>query len=390
MVASRHGYGPLRRKSSRDLNRLYGIAFFRMLVIGVPFVGFTPGFMLQNVAQISPNIELKGCVSTVIPVYNRAVFLQAAAKSVLAQTYRPIELVLVDDGSTDATADEIAKIVASHPDHVHSIRIRNSGPGGAREQGRLIARGEFIQYLDSDDELLPRKFELQVQALRERPDCGVAYGKTRLVDTGGKVLKAPFKSSGVAMEYLFPALLVDRWWNTLTPLYRRSVCDEVGPWPEMWMAEDWLYDARVGALKTKLVYVDEFVCDYRTHSGDRLTGSGRLSTRALANFCQLIPRLFDCALRAGVPLDCPEMSHFSRWAFSLTRQAAIEGLTEDADRCLQTALKATGQGQGRDIRAFHALARITGLKSASVLVDCFRAFLGKSPGKATMKQSWME
>ena len=84
-------------------------------------------------------------------------------------------------------------MVRNDPERVRSIRINNSGPGGAREQGRLIARGEFIQYLDSDDELLPCKFELQVKALNQHPECGVAYGKTRLIAEVGDVLKVPTK-----------------------------------------------------------------------------------------------------------------------------------------------------------------------------------------------------
>jgi glycosyltransferase involved in cell wall biosynthesis len=134
-----------------------------------------------------------GLVSTIIPVHNRAVFLKQAVQTTLQQTYPTIEVILVDDGSTDNTAEAIAGLVADDPERVRSIRITNRGPGGAREQGRLMARGEFIQYLDSDDELLSRKFELQVKALNQHPECGVAYGKMRLIAEVGDVLKVPTK-----------------------------------------------------------------------------------------------------------------------------------------------------------------------------------------------------
>ena len=69
---------------------------------------------------------------------------------------------------------------------VRVIHRQNGGPGAARETGRLAARGEFIQYLDSDDLLLPIKFELQVAGLRQRGDCAVSYGKTRFYAYGDR------------------------------------------------------------------------------------------------------------------------------------------------------------------------------------------------------------
>lgn len=332
-----------------------------------------------------------GLVSTIIPVHNRAVFLQQAVRTILQQTYGLVEVILVDDGSTDNTADAIAELVAGDSERVRSVRISNRGPGGAREQGRLMARGEFIQYLDSDDELLPRKFEIQVKALNDDPECGVAYGKTRLIDESGNVLKAPFKSSGVRMDYLFPALLVDRWWNTLTPLYRRSVCDQVGPWPDMWMAEDWLYDARVGALGTKLVFCDEYVADYRMHSSERLTGAGELSPRSLKNFGQLIPELFACARTAGVQIGCPEMQHFSRWAFSLARQLARAGDVAAAQECLDIAIQADKRGAAAwDLRCYGLAARVFGWTRLSDWSQRCYSLLRRRPGAKTLKQSWME
>ena len=109
---------------------------------------------------------VEGLVSTIIPVHNRPALLREAVASVLAQTYRPIEIIVVDDGSTDETGREAEALAEAHPE-VHAIHRENGGPGAARETGRLAARGEFIQYLDSDDLLLPTKFELQVAGLRQ-------------------------------------------------------------------------------------------------------------------------------------------------------------------------------------------------------------------------------
>jgi glycosyltransferase involved in cell wall biosynthesis len=115
-------------------------------------------------------------VSTIIPVHNRARLLREAVASVLAQTYRPIEIVIVDDGSTDDTAAVADELARSSPETIVVIHQPNGGPGAARQRGLERARGSFIQFLDSDDLLLPGKFTAQVGALRRQPDCQISYG----------------------------------------------------------------------------------------------------------------------------------------------------------------------------------------------------------------------
>src|SRR5579871_51520 len=97
------------------------------------------------------NTFIPGLVSTIIPVYNRPMMLREAVASVLSQTYRPIEVIIVDDGSTDQTPVVAEEVTRANPLEVVFVRKANSGPGPTRETGRLAARGEFIQYLDSDD-----------------------------------------------------------------------------------------------------------------------------------------------------------------------------------------------------------------------------------------------
>ena len=90
-------------------------------------------------SEIIPNL-----VSTVIPVFNRPTMLREAVASVLAQTYRPIEVIIVDDGSTDETPRVGEALSLAHPGEIFFLRKANSGPGPTRELGRLAARGEFI------------------------------------------------------------------------------------------------------------------------------------------------------------------------------------------------------------------------------------------------------
>lgn len=269
------------------------------------------------------NFFIQGLVSIIIPVFNRPQMIVTAVESVLNQTYQHVEVIIVDDGSTDETPQVLQQISSDHPGVVKVIRQENSGPGRAREQGRLEAQGEFIQYLDSDDWLLPRKFEVQVQALDEHPECAIAYGKSRFVDANGVVICEPSKLTGQKMDYLFPALLVDRWWHTHTPLYRRSISDAAGEWPER-RPEDWDLEGRMGALKARLVYCDEVVSCQRSHPGvNRVHRSSR--DQYILDEAWFLPRLYNYAIQAGVKKDSPEMDHFSRWVFMRARHLGALG-----------------------------------------------------------------
>ncbi len=309
-------------------------------------------------------------VTTIIPVYNRAIFFVEAVRSALAQTYRPIEIILVDDGSTDSTPALMAELCSAHPAEITCIRIENQGPGGAREAGRLVARGQYIQYLDSDDRLLPNKFQIQVQALQEHSECGIAYGRTRLIDAGGNVLKSPYKRSGIEQQQLFPHLLVDRWWNTHTPLYRRTLCDRLGQWTTMRMGEDWEYDARAAGLKTRLVYCDADVSEHRQHDEGRLTGKSSLTDANLRDTADLIVSLWKNARKAGVPLECPEMQHFSRWSFSIARQLALRCERLQAESCFQVAKQSVARGARRlAYRGTEILRRTLGWRKTAVVLE---------------------
>ena len=106
-------------------------------------------------------------ISVVIPAYNHGRFLREAIDSVLAQTYAPLEIIVVDDGSTDDTE----QIVRSYGDRVRYIRQQNAGVGAARNNGIANARGEYVAFLDSDDLWLPEKLAVQVEYMRRHPEC---------------------------------------------------------------------------------------------------------------------------------------------------------------------------------------------------------------------------
>lgn len=302
-------------------------------------------------------------VSTIIPVFNRRDLLCEAVRSVLGQSYRPIEVIIVDDGSTDSTPCAIRELEASAPGIVRSIRQLNSGPGVAREAGRLAARGEFIQYLDSDDLLLPRKFELQVAALLAHPECDIGYGKTQFTWIGQEPLPQAYRGTGERHETLFPSFLLSRWWCTQTPLYRRSLTDRIGPWSDLWSEEDWEYDVRAAALGARLCFCDEFVSVQRAHQPDRhLSFQSTTDARKLQDRAKAQELILEHAQQAGITPRQPEMQHFARALFLLARQCGAAGLEAQSQRLLALSRQASGplRGRGADFTFYEMGASLLG------------------------------
>jgi glycosyltransferase involved in cell wall biosynthesis len=311
---------------------------------------------------------VEGLVSTVIPVHNRPALLREAVASVLAQTYRLIEIIIVDDGSTDDTARETETLAETHS-QVRVIHRRNGGPGKARETGRLAARGEFIQYLDSDDLLLPIKFELQVAGLRRFGDCAVSYGKTRFYSYGDHPTDVAWKRTGEHIPKMFPSFLQSRWWGTSTPLYRRDVTDLAGPWTELRNEEDWEYDCRIARHGGRLHYCDAFVSDERAIPGYRLSTGGSTDPEKLRSRAHAHKLILEHAFAAQVAHETYEMQHFARELFLLARQCGAAGLSGEAQMLFKLARQASGsvRSRGIDFLLYGAGARLIGWRAMGSL-----------------------
>jgi glycosyltransferase involved in cell wall biosynthesis len=281
-------------------------------------------------------------VSTIIPVHNRADLLREAVASVVGQTYRTIEIIIVDDGSTDDTPNVADALAAEHPEKIHVVHQHNTGPGLAREAGRRVARGEFIQYLDSDDLLLPEKFVLQVGGLQDDPRCGVAYGYTRYRHGDGQVEPRPWKGSGDRVNTMFPAFIRSGSWDTPTPLYRASWFDAAGSWTNLRLEEDWEYDCRIASLGVQLHFCERYVAEVRDHDQARLCRGHPLDPDRLAARARAHALIYEHAVRAGIGPRAPEMQHFARELFLLSRQCGAADLGTQSRDLFLLAKAASG------------------------------------------------
>src|SRR2546425_10651809 len=120
------------------------------------------------------------CVSVVIPVYNGEQYLADAIQSVRDQTYQNVEVIVVDDGSTDESAD-VAKKFGEAIRYVHQS---NGGVGKARNTGIAAARGAYLAFLDQDDLWLPDKLAVQVAYLDSHPEMGAVYCQCQVMENG--------------------------------------------------------------------------------------------------------------------------------------------------------------------------------------------------------------
>jgi glycosyltransferase involved in cell wall biosynthesis len=325
----------------------------------------------------SPAPIVPGLVSTVIPVFNRAGMLREAVDCVLKQTYRPIEIIIVDDGSTDDTGAVADSLHSGWPDVIRVLHQANAGPGLAREAGRHLARGEFLQYLDSDDLLDPPKFDIQVGALREHPDCGVAYCKTREAGLECRAADTPSGRTGEDLATILPVALSGRIWQTVTPLFRRSVTDRAGPWTALRQEEDWEYDARVGALGVRLVWVPEWLATHCHHASHRAGGGSLGDPAKMRGRAEAHRLIYQHARRYGVASDDPHMQRFARELFLLARQCGAAGLRHEARELYGLARDASPSERraGWDFRFYKALAGAVGWARAGRLAcwaDRFR------------------
>ena len=209
-------------------------------------------------------------VSVIIPAFNAGTYILETVESVLTQTYSPIEIIVVDDGSTDDTRQKLTELI-SHS-RIRYVRQENKGLSAARNAGIRLATGKYLQFLDADDLIEPTKLEKQVRLLERSllPSiCGCDFrlfdGSNHLNRYGGDSFrgKIPFNRT----EELFAfSTVIHRWLFPASLVRQLNGFDESRP--DVWVMEDWLMLWKLSALGTNVLYVDEPLALYRRHSGN--------------------------------------------------------------------------------------------------------------------------
>jgi glycosyltransferase involved in cell wall biosynthesis len=222
-------------------------------------------------------------VSAAIITHNRARYLGDAIRSVLDQSFRDLELIVVDDGSTDETPE----VVAPYLDRIRYVRQEHSGKAAARNAAVALSRGAFFAFCDSDDVWNPDRLERQMDAFRRNPHVGMVHGHVEIIDENGRPM--PERTASARKLFAsahrhgatYASYALDCRCFSSTILLRRNVFEVVGPYDPDLAIEDYDFYLRVLLHFDVLFLGDEPLAKYRAHdakTGDLELGSGQIQT----------------------------------------------------------------------------------------------------------------
>lgn len=203
--------------------------------------------------QVCEIVNPGSFISVIIPVFNGEAYLAETVESIQRQNYEPLEIIIIDDGSTDNTAT----LVASLQGNIRYFYQRNSGPPAARNKGLHMARGDLIAFLDADDLWSEDKLKIQLSHLTRDPSVEIVLGYTQLVR------HTPAGKGVTQLEKLsdpWPALSLG------STIMRKSVFDKVGLFDEgQLFADDCDWLLRAKELQIKMLIHQEVTQFYRRH-----------------------------------------------------------------------------------------------------------------------------
>lgn len=201
-------------------------------------------------------------VSVIIPCYNQGHFLSDAIESVLHQSYKCFEIIVVNDGSSDNTRD-----VAARYQSIRYVEQENRGLAGARNAGMKESRGQYLVFLDADDLLWPEALQKAVEVLHDHPECAFASGQHRVINND---LTPRFKypSRPLLKDHYLTLLRFNYIGMHATVMYRREALEAIGGFDESLSAsED--YDVYLKITRTQpVISHPHIVADYRRHTAN--------------------------------------------------------------------------------------------------------------------------
>ena len=230
-----------------------------------------PWLKLKEVEMNGYCDRIGALVSVVLPTFNRSRLLIDALDSVVHQTYSPIEVIVVDDGSQDDTKARFDAWALKQDATLKATYIYQQNQGGnvARNRGIEAAQGQFVAFLDSDDLWHPEKLQSQISVFSDEPEFGAVYCGVRHVDAETGAITEPSSRAYPSGQLLEQMLVKDVTAPTSTYVVRREVFDEVGLFDTSLKArQDWDMWIRVAA-RYPIGCVAKPMVDFRDHAGPR-------------------------------------------------------------------------------------------------------------------------
>lgn len=229
-------------------------------------------------------MDLESSVSVIIPAYNAASYIHRALESALQQTHPPLEILVIDDGS----ADDTAEVVSAYPPPVRLLRQPNSGPAAARNRGAKEARGAWLAFLDSDDTWMPRKLERQLAAAN---DSGVGIVANPTVTTEHLFADAQ-GNRPPSSEIDFEALWRQNCLVTSSVLIRKAAFEKAGGFDtDLFCAEDYNLWLKIAHAGWKVLLLHERLCQWTPAEGNLTSQLERFLEQSLINADKIAARL---------------------------------------------------------------------------------------------------
>lgn len=280
--------------------------------------------------------------SVIIPCYNTATFVGAAIRSCLAQTVHDLEVIVVDDGSTDDSATVIQD-VAAEDSRVRVIRQANRGLGAARNAGLAVARGAFVNFLDADDLFDPEKLAVQGAVLAERADIGMVLCDGVAIDHAGTIVWNTLVDWRRLEGHppIFHVLFRGGLFQPLIPLIRRELATAVGGFDEDRVAAgvaDTGFWMRLGLAGADYHIVRRHLVRYRTHETNMSHDTEHMERAALSIYSKVMadrPYESAVALRAAHQhIRMLETSAYDARTFAATREPMLRASRASAWRAV--------------------------------------------------------
>ncbi len=262
-------------------------------------------------------------VSVVIPAYNAEETICAAVESALAQSYPEVEVVVVDDGSTDGTAE----VLSSFGSRILLKRQDNQERAAARNTGTALASGEWINFLDADDELLPDKLAVQMGLAAHEETAAIWYAQVQARDGSGRA-KGVLGKGSAGVHDVFRRLVLENIVPIQSALVRRSCLQAVGGFrKELTHLEDWDLWLRLAA-RYPFGFQSTIVANYLQSSTRELAGKA-----ARFSLYETTSKIIKEALVEKLSLEDPLAKRaMAKAYFSEARFALLSGESRTAAR----------------------------------------------------------
>ena len=220
-------------------------------------------------------------VSAIIPSYNHENYIEECVLSIVNQTYKNIELIVIDDGSTDRSREILEKLQKQYG----FVLVLQDNQGVSKTMNKAIrqyAKGKYITGSASDDFLMPDKVERQVNYMESDTDCSLVFGKVHMVDAQSRIIEGltvvdPVEDPVESVR--FEGLIERNCIPAASMMYRKDIWEQCGGYDEDSILEDWDMWLKF-AYSGKIVYLDEYFANYRWHATNQTSHTLKMYTAA--------------------------------------------------------------------------------------------------------------